>query len=401
MSRTNGTSSTVAPAWVRVVGEREIRTRIRDKSFLAATAVTLAIIIGLLVAGVLLGNDADEYDVAIGPGVSDPTITFAGQLLTDIGSPDASVASSPLDSNGAVEQAVRDGDADAGVLHEEDGYTIVGDDSIDVELQAALTGAISETVVQKNAAAAQVDLEALREGAAPEVRLLDPNADESDARSGIAFAFVIIFLITALSFGMTIAQSVVQEKESRVVEILAAAVPIRSLLWGKILGNTVLALGQVLLLCTVGVVGLLLTGERDLVQGVGWSLLAYVGFFVLGFLTLACLWSVAGSIAGRQEDLQSTTLPGQMLLMVPYFIAVLGGDHVRTIFSMLPIVSTMVMPGRLAEGSVPWWQVGVAVAATVVAAIVFVRVGTRLYERTLLRTGGKLSYRQALTVSDA
>jgi ABC-2 type transport system permease protein len=61
----------------------------------------------------------------------------------------------------------------------------------------------------------------------------------------------------------------------------------------------------------------------------------------------------------------------------------------------------MIMPGRLAEGSVPWWQIVVAVAVTLVAAFVFVRVGTRLYERTLLRTGGKLSYRQALTVSDA
>ena len=396
------TSSSVSPSWVRVVAEREIRTRIRDKSFLAATAVTLAIIIGLLVASAFLGSRSDDYDVAIGPDVSDGTVTFAARLLTDIGSPDASVTTHPFESDGAVEQAIRDGDADAGILHgDDDGYTIVGDDSIDVELQAALNGAISETVVQKNAADAQVDLEALREGAAPEVRLLDPNADESDARSGVAFAFVIVFLITALSFGMTIAQSVVQEKESRVVEILAAAVPVRSLLWGKILGNTVLALGQVLLLGTVGVVGLLVTGERDLVQGVGWSLLAYVGFFVLGFLTLACLWSVAGSIAGRQEDLQSTTLPGQMLLMVPYFIAVLGGDQVRTIFSMLPIVSTMVMPGRLAEGSVPWWQIGVAVAVTVLAAAVFVRVGTRLYERTLLRTGGKLSYRQALTASDA
>jgi len=398
MSRTNSTRAT---PWVRVVAEREIRTRIRDKSFLAATAVTLAIIIGLLVAGVFFGNDADEYDVAIGPGVEQSTTTFAGQLLSDNGSPDARLTPRPFESDGDVEQAVRDGDADAGILRNEDGYTIVGDDSVDVELQAALAGAISETVVQGNAAAAQVDLDALREGAAPQVRLLDPNADQSDARSGVAFAFVIVFLITALSFGMTIAQSVVQEKESRVVEILAAAVPIRSLLWGKILGNTVLALGQVLLLGGVGVVGLLVTGERELVQGVGWSLLAYVGFFVLGFLTLACLWSVAGSIAGRQEDLQSTTLPGQMILMVPYFIAVLGGDQVRTIFSMLPIVSTMVMPGRLAEGSVPWWQIGVAVAATVAAAMVFVRVGTRLYERTLLRTGGKLSYRQALTASDA
>jgi ABC-2 type transport system permease protein len=394
-------SSHTAPSWVRVVAEREVRTRIRDKSFLAATGVTLAIIVGLLVASAILGSRSDDYDVAIGPDVSETTTSLAGRLLVANGSSDAGVTTRPFGSDREVEQAVRDGDADAGVLLDENGYTIVGDDSIDDTLHAALAGAVGETVVQENAAAEDVDLDSLRAGAAPQVRLLDPNADQSDARSGVAFAFVIVFFITALSFGMTIAQSVVQEKESRVVEILAAAVPIRSLLWGKILGNTVLALGQVLLLGAVGVAGLLVTGQRDLLQGVGWSLVAYVGFFVLGFLTLACLWSVAGAIAGRQEDLQSTTLPGQMILMVPYFIAVLGGEQVRTVFSMLPIVSTMIMPGRLAEGSVPWWQIGVAVAVTAVAAVAFVRVGTRLYERTLLRTGGKLSYRQALTVSDA
>jgi ABC-2 type transport system permease protein len=401
MSTTAHDNRTVAPSWVRVVAEREIRTRIRDKSFLAATGVTLAIIIGLLVFSAILGSQSDEYDVAVGPGVADTTTELAQEVLVASGSEDAVVTSSSHDSPEAVEQAVREGDADAGVVLADGTHTLVGDDEIDGALRSALTAAIGETVLQANAAEADVDLDALRAGTAPEVRLLDPNADESDARSGVAFAFVIVFFITALSFGMTIAQSVVQEKESRVVEILAAAVPIRSLLWGKILGNTVLALGQVLLLSIVGVAGLLLTGQRDLVQGVGWSLVAYLGFFVLGFLTLACLWSVAGAIAGRQEDLQSTTLPGQMILMVPYFIAVLGGEQVRTIFSMLPIVSTMIMPGRLAEGSVPWWQVGVAVAVTLVAAAVFVRVGTRLYERTLLRTGSKLSYRQAMTVSDA
>jgi ABC-2 type transport system permease protein len=79
---------------------------------------------------------------------------------------------------------------------------------------------------------------------------------------------------------------------------------------------------------------------------------------------------------------------------------VLGGEQVRTVLSMLPIVSTMIMPGRMAEGSVPWWQVVVAVLATLAAAVVFVRFGSRLYERTLLRTGGRLTYREALRVAE-
>jgi ABC-2 type transport system permease protein len=55
----------------------------------------------------------------------------------------------------------------------------------------------------------------------------------------------------------------------------------------------------------------------------------------------------------------------------------------------------MIMPGRMAQGDVPWWQVAVAIGATLAAAVVFVRVGSRLYERTLLRTGGRIRYRDA------
>jgi ABC-2 type transport system permease protein len=62
---------------------------------------------------------------------------------------------------------------------------------------------------------------------------------------------------------------------------------------------------------------------------------------------------------------------------------------------MLPIVSTMIMPGRIAQGEAPLWQVGVAIAVTVVAAVVLLRVGARLYERTLLQTSRKLGYREA------
>ncbi len=121
-----------------------------------------------------------------------------------------------------------------------------------------------------------------------------------------------------------------------------------------------------------------------------------MALFVLGFVSLASLWSVAGSLAGRQQDLQSTTLPGQLILFVPYFVSILGSDEVKTVFSMLPIVSTMTMPARMAEGSVPWWQVAVAILTTVAAAVVFIRIGARVYERTLLRTSGKVGYREAL-----
>ena len=394
----NGTSGSGTPVW-RIVADREVGTRIRDKTFIGATIMTLVFLVGFFVVTSIIGGDSDDYDVAVVGAGDQRIVASAEDTLRATDSPGSSITVQRVADAGEAEQAVRDGDADAALVNTGDGYELIGDDEIDVSLGAAITSTVAREVLSGNAADQGVDLEALNEGTQVGQRLLDPNASESAARSGIAFAFALVFFMTALGFGMTIAQSVAQEKESRVVEILAAAVPIRAMLWGKILGNTVLALGQVLLIVVVGLVGLAMTGGGDLLAGVGWAVAWYVAFFILGFLALAALWSVAGALASRQEDLQATTLPGQMILLIPYFVSIFASEKVQTVVSMLPIVSTMVMPGRMAQGDVPWWQIGVAIGATVVAAVVFVRVGSRLYERTLLRTGGRIKYREAFRLS--
>jgi ABC-2 type transport system permease protein len=386
------------PVW-RIVAEREVRVRVRDKAFLGATAFTLLLLVGIFVVTAFVSGGADEYDVAVTAPGDEQLVAVAQEALRET-SAGAVIDARVVDDVRAAEQLVEDGDVDAALLPGDDGYELVGDDGVDRDLSTAFTAAVAGETLRENAAAQDVDLEALYAGSQVQERLLDPDADENGARQAIAFAFAIVFLMTALTFGMTIAQSVVQEKESRVVEILTAAIPVRALLWGKIIGNTVLALGQVVMLAVVGLVGLAVTGRRELLSGVGPAVVWYVGFFVLGFLALAALWSVAGSLASRQEDLQSTTLPMQLILFVPYFISVFGSEKVQTVVSMLPIVSTMVMPGRMAQGDVPAWQIAVALAVTVAAAYVFVRVGSRIYERTLLRTGGRITYREALSLTD-
>ncbi len=383
------------PVW-RVVAEREVRTRLRDKAFLGATAFSLLLVIGLFVVSLFVGGGADEYDVAVTSDADRSLVTAAEQVMRGSSGPDAELTAELVADPDAAEQLVRGGDVDAALLPEDGGFVVVGDDDVDSELSAGLTAAVSARALETNAAQQDVDLAALTRGTQVDQRLLDPDADEADARSGVAFAFALVFLLTALGFGMSIAQSVAQEKESRVVEILAAAVPVRALLWGKIVGNTVLAMGQVLLITAVGVAGLVLTDRRDLLAGISGAVVAYVAFFLLGFVALAALWSVAGALASRQEDLQSTTLPGQMLLFLPYFVAAFGSDDVRTVVSLVPIVSSMVMPGRIAEGEVPLWQIALAIVLTLAAMVLFVRLGARMYERTLLRTGRRIGWREAL-----
>lgn len=392
------TENDVRGAW-KVVAEREITTRIRQKSFIYSALAMVAGIIVTVVLTSLLGGRATDYTVGVTDQASAEVVAGASQLVAQT-KDDSSVVASELGSAEAAERAVRDGDVDAALIVTDDGYEIVGDKEIDSALSSALATAASTSALTANAEREGVDLDELQSGAAVSERLLNADADDAGARLLVSFAFVLLFYLTAVTFGMTIAQSVVQEKESRVVEILAAAVPIRALLWGKIVGNTILALAQILLLAVVGVVSLAAVGETSLLSAIGPAVGWYIVFFVLGFVALAGLWAVAGSLASRQEDLGSTTMPGQVILFAPYMIAFTAGASVKTVVSMLPVVSAMLMPSRIAEGGVPAWQIGVALAVNVVGAFLLVRFAARLYERTLMRTERKIGFGEALKLKD-
>lgn len=388
----------VRGAW-KVVAEREIMTRVRQKSFLYSLLAMVAGIIGMVVLTSLLGGRPTDYTVGVA-GESSADVVTAASDLVEKDDADSSVVARDFASEELAEQAVRDGDVDAALIETDEGYEIVGDEEIDSTLSSGLSASASTSALTSNAQQQGVDLDELRAGTAVSERLLDEKADDAGARLLVSLVFVLLFYLTAVTFGMTIAQSVVQEKESRVVEILAAAVPIRALLWGKIAGNTVLALAQILLLAVTGVVSLAAVGETSLLSAIGPAVGWYIVFFVLGFVALAGLWAVAGSLASRQEDLGSTTMPGQVILFAPYIIAFTAGAGVKTVVSMLPVVSAMLMPSRIAEGGVPAWQIGVALAVNVVGAFLLVRLAARLYERTLMRTERKIGYAEAFKLTD-
>ena len=392
------TSTPARGAW-RLVAEREITTRVREKSFVIGVLVTVVLVAGAVVAASLLSGRASTEQIGVvGPEAS--AVVEAADSGAIAKSDNTSFEVEEYNTADEAEAAVRDEKVDAALVPAEDGgFRIVGLTEVDSTTEQALTAAVSETVLQANAAQLDVDLSELSAGTTATTSVLEPAPKDDGGRYAVATVMVILFLLTVMIFGLQIAQSVTQEKESRVVEILAAAVPIRALLWGKIAGNTALALGQVLLVVAAGVGTGLVMGETAFLGDVGWSLVWFLVLFLLGFIAMATLWAVAGSLAARVQDINSTTLPIQGLLFVPYLAVFMGNDTMTEVFSMIPISATMVMPMRLATETVPVWQLGVAIGGTIIAAILLVKLGVRIYERSLLRTGNKLGYREALSLS--
>src|SRR5699024_6218648 len=130
-----------------------------------------------------------------------------------------------FDSTEALRAAVLSEEVDAGLVRGDSGYTLLGKSGVDQQLQQALSSAVSDQVLAQNAADAGTTLEELRAGSTMTTTLLGEDPGRAIAAKIAGFVFAMVFYLAAMLFGMSIANSVLEEKQNRVVEILATAIP--------------------------------------------------------------------------------------------------------------------------------------------------------------------------------
>ena len=121
---------------------------------------------------------------------------------------------------------------------------------------------------------------------------------------------------------------------------------------------------------------------------------------IAGFVALACMWAVAGALASRSEDLQSTTTPLTMILVMAFVVGLSVQGAAKAVASFVPILSAITMPGRVVTGEASWWEPVVALVLTLAFAAATILVGERIYRRSLLQTRGRVSLRAAWRSTD-
>ncbi|NDL60470.1 ABC transporter permease [Phytoactinopolyspora mesophila] len=362
-SQTNNQAGSTFLSSTRLVAEREIRTQIQSKGFWLTFAV---LVVGIFAMSLLprLFDGGSTSVAAVGAEAAQ--IAAAGDL-------DVQEAADQQ----AAEDLVRSGDVDAAIIPDPAGDSPVGLRII------ALSDAPDDVILTLSVS--------------PPVDLLEPADVSEGVRFLVTFLFALIFFMFAMSFGMAIAQSVVTEKQTRIVEILVATIPVRTLLAGKIVGYSLLVFGQVAVLAVLTPVALRAGEQDDLLDVIGGALGWFVPFFILGFVLLAGMWAVAGAVISRQEDLGSSTSLVMTLVMVPYMGVIFfrGNDLVMTILSYLPFSAPVAMPARLFAGDADSWEPFVALGLLAVAVVACVLVASRLYSGSLLQTGGKVGLSKA------
>jgi ABC-2 type transport system permease protein len=348
-----------------LVAEREIGSKLRSKAFVISTAILLIGALALVIWGGFAASNNSGTPVAV--------------------TADASAAVSGIDGLDVTEVEGRD-EAEA----------LVSSGDVDAAIVADPESPVGISVIAESEAPTQLLLQLAQ---TPTVELLDPDASGFALGYVVAIGFGIVFLFAASMFGGTIAQSVVEEKQTRVVELLISAIPVRSLLAGKVIGNTILAMGQILVLAGIAIVGLTITDQTALLQGLGGPIAWFAVFFLFGFILLASLFAAAASMVSRMEDIGSTTTPLTMLVMAPYFLVIFFFDNpvVLGIMSYVPFSAPVGMPMRLFLGEAQWWEPLLSLAILIATCVAAIAIGARIYENSLLRMGARVKLREALS----
>ncbi|WP_448071208.1 ABC transporter permease [Georgenia yuyongxinii] len=397
-----------------LVAGREVRTRMMTK----ANIVSLAVMLAVIVIAAFVGNyflNRDEGPSALQLGVSESTVVLTDALAAAAAQQesDVDVVTMTRDDAEAALGGGSDAELDAFLDGAPAAPTMLVADGADPELLALVT-----TATQSFAFADQIrelggDPDMFNQTMASAMPNVESLAGEDGARGegesdfdgptyGVAMAMTSVLLFALIGSGSLIAMGVVEEKTSRVVEILLATIRPTQLLAGKILGIGIYGLFQVVVLGGALAVAASAIGLMDGVEiDLGASLGLMVLWFLLGYALFALLFGGFAALVSRQEDIGTVTTPLMFLLFIPYYMTMFmvpnnpDGTAVR-ILSQVPFFAPFMIPVRQAFGGLAGWEMPLSIAIALAAIPLLIWIAARVYQRGVLHTGGRMKLSEAL-----
>ena len=373
-----------------LVAGRERRERMSARSFRVSTAILVVAVAGAVGIPALIGGGDDTSKVGVTGADTralESTVRQAAAVL------DKRVRITTFGDRAAAQKKLRQGDLDVlyvggrEVLIEQTPAEGSSDD------KAVLAGAIAQLA---RAPSRQISQQAR----ALPVRGLKA-APTSLATRLTGLAVVVLIYLLVFIYGQRITSGVVEEKSSRVVEVLLASVRPSQLLTGKVLGMGVTAFAQVAALLVTFVVVATATGS-DLMSGAALGVVL-VGalWLVLGYALHCTAFAAAGSTITRESDASNVTFPVALPLLLAYMLSfgtIFSGapSALFRVLAYLPPTAPIASTTLYATGDIGLVQVAIAALICLLATIATARVAATIYERSILRTGARVRLREAL-----
>jgi len=386
-----------AASTVRLIATRELRERRRSKAFWVGTSVLLLGVVAAIVVPAMLGHHGPRTfqvgTVGAPPGLASSVISDAAALggranvraIGSIAEARSALGAQTLDLvvEGKTAVLVRGQNTDpsaAGLAH-----LVARDLAVQARLQAAglPAGRIPGLV-----------------GAAPApVRSLIPVSPDNQASKAIVVLGTIILYFCLTAYGGWVTSGVLEEKSSRVVEVILSAVRPRALVAGKVIGIGLLGLGQFAAVALAGTIAAISVG-RHLPPSTPEAIGVIVLWFLLGYAFYCSAFAAAGAASSRQEEAPTVAGPLTLVILLGYvvsFSVLSNPDGVLAgVTPFVPPLAPMVMPARMLLGHAQPWELPASVAVMLVATYGLVRLAGRAYSGNILRFGGRVTLRGML-----
>jgi len=385
---------------VLLVAKREFLGKVRTRSFVIGTVVVIAVIAGFALLQAVLFDKASTSTV----GLSGQSTVLAEPLRQTSKAFGREITTVDVTDPAKAEEDVRKGDLDVLITGAPDALRVVVKENLNSELQNALDAIVKQQVLNAQLAEAGLDPAVVAKNiAAAKVTVVElaPEDPQQGQRLAIGLVIAVLLYYSLLVYGMMVAQGVVEEKSSRVVEILLATLRPWQLLLGKVMGLGAVGLVQLLVIGGVGLAVGSATGAVDVPGVAGGALATGILWYLLGFFLYATVFAAAASLVSRQEELQSVITPISTVIIIAFVVGINlmiqdpSGTAV-TVLSVLPPFAPILMPGRMALGVAPLWQVLLAIVLALGAVGAMTWLGGKIYSNAVLRTGSRVKLRDAL-----
>lgn len=427
--------------WKRIllVSRREIATRTKQRSYRISLFAQLLIVALLAVSPVLIakfkGDDSGEesYKILVVENENSNLGNTLQLMLPTLGQDDSVTWEvSAAESAESARAAVDNDTADAAIIAVGSGTN----QSLDIvtsngdpqnSLAQTLTVASASVIMQDRIHAAGLTPEQqLRVFALPDITMT--NAKESDGIKEdfatqtvnyvIAYGGTVLIFVLVIMYGQWISQGVVEEKASRIMEIMINAATPRDLLAGKVIGIMVTAIMQIVpITLLAGMIasnqkligGWLGVPENKLfdidLAGIAWSSIGWFSlYFLLGFLLFGSLYAGVGSLVSRQEEVSTAVAPMTTIMMVGYFAAFasLGSPDgmIARVAYLFPGTSVFVALVRLLLGNPQPWEIAVSILGLIVAIVLAMLLAARLYKVGVLLYGQTPGFKSLFKLRD-
>jgi ABC-2 type transport system permease protein len=395
------------------VFKREYLQRVRSRWFIFGTFLAPALLLGMMVVPMVLETRSQETKRNV--ALVDETGVLSKEVTPRLEEAGFTVRQETPDREEALRQEVTAGDLGGFIVLPEAALTRGLVEYHGRQGPGAVTGLTLRNIVAQAALEARLeaagdalDLRAILSGGELEVVLMESGgggASENDPKFAGAFGGAMLLYMVILLYAVAVMRATLEEKTSRVVEILISSVKPSELMLGKILGVGSVGLTQLVVWVTLGILALtmglpaVMAAQPDLLDpdtiaqalpGVGLSAL-FVGLFLGGYFIYAALYAAVGAMCSTEEEAQQAHLPVMMLLIVPimFLMPVIENPNspMAVAASLVPFFSPVLMYARAATGAVPMWQIVTALALLIVGVWVVAWLAGRIYRVGILMQG--------------